>query len=92
MKPTPILNQHRAEQDYFGGILLNALRDTMPWGLEVELPNGASATLVKMNNQEAGSRGCMGELNHSAKPLPTGSAEGPSRDRSSAMITAIHPC
>jgi len=92
MDPTPILNQHRAEQDYFGGILLNSLRDNMPWGLEIELPNGASATLVKMNNQEAGSRGCMGELNHSARVPPTGSAAGQKQHRSSVMIAAIHPC
>ena len=51
-----ILDQQRSERDYLGEILFNALRDNMPWGLIVELPNGAKATLVKMNGQDDASQ------------------------------------
>jgi hypothetical protein len=52
----PILEQHRAERNYLGQLLLNALLENMPWGLKVELPNGASAVLTRLNDPAKGSQ------------------------------------
>ena len=51
-----ILAQQRAERDDLGEALLNALRNNMPWGLTVDLGNGRSAKLMRMNGREDGSR------------------------------------
>ena len=56
MDVEPILEQHRAEREYLGELLLRALTENMPWGLKVELPNGASAVLTKLNDRADSSR------------------------------------
>lgn len=56
MDVKPILDQHRSERNYVGELLLEALRENMPWGLEVALPNGASAILAKLNDRADASR------------------------------------
>lgn len=43
-----ILGQFRAERDHLGEVLMKELHTAMPWGLEIDLPNGAKATLTKM--------------------------------------------
>ena len=50
-----ILGQQQAESNAIGGVLLNALYEAMPWGLEVDLPHGAKAKLepfVAVNGPE----------------------------------------
>lgn len=44
-----MLGHFRSERDAFGDTLMKALRDNLPWGLEVDLGNGQKAILQPMN-------------------------------------------
>lgn len=56
MDPKPILDQQRAERAHYGKALMQALRDAMPWGLEVDLGNDAKAVLMHMNGVPSASQ------------------------------------
>jgi hypothetical protein len=45
---TPIHDQFRAERDELGEALLTALRDGLPWGTEIDLGMGRTATLERV--------------------------------------------
>jgi hypothetical protein len=49
MEISEIIAKQQSERDELGRLLMQALRDNMPWGLKIDLGNGRSAELVPMN-------------------------------------------
>lgn len=73
-----IISHQRAERNEFGGKLMQALRDAMPWGLEVDLGNGQIARLVPMNGKADASqpsRAPIYESREAGRPITTEEAE-----------------
>lgn len=46
-----ILRQHDAERKEICGVLMTALHDKLPWGMEVDLGFGRRAKLTKINGR-----------------------------------------
>lgn len=64
-----ILGFHRGERDELGEKLFQALRDAMPWGLEIDLGMGRKAVLTKLNGNPEASQPYRRPIYDSPKPV-----------------------